>query len=144
MTFPAFEFHRAGSYEEAFALRSRYGEEARYIAGGTALALLMRAQLLYPSALLGIGGLPGQRELACEDGCLRFGAGMRHAELAASAVMKRLLPALGEPFAQVATSRVRNMATVGGNHAHDNPTQAPPATLTAPQLGASACGEGGC
>src|SRR3546814_421536 len=135
MTFPAFEFHRAGSYEEAFALRSRYGEEARYIAGGTALALLMRAQLLYPSALLGIGGLPGQRELACEDGCLRIGAGMRHAELAASAEMKRLLPALAETFAQVATPRVRNMATVGGNLAHANPHQDPPVTVARKSVG---------
>lgn len=131
MSLPRFEFHDAASYDEAFDFWSRYGEEARYIAGGTALVLLMRAQLLQPAALIGIGGLPGMRGIVRENGVIRIGAATTHAELARSPLLREELPTLADTFSHVATPRVRNVATVGGNLAHANPQQDPPVTLMA-------------
>ena len=131
MTLPDFAHHEAATFDEAFALRSRYGNDARYFSGGTALMLLMRAGLLHPAALIGICALPGMRELSVEGGVARIGAAMTHAELARSPQLRQFLPTLAYTFDHVATRRVRNVATVGGNLAHANPHQDPPVTLTA-------------
>jgi carbon-monoxide dehydrogenase medium subunit len=136
MSLPRFAFHEPDSLDELFALRRKYGEEARYISGGTALVLLMRAQLLHPSALLSLRRIPGLSGIGRVDGAIRIGAAMTHAELAASPLIEEAFPTLSETFAHVATPRVRNIATVGGNLAHANPAQDPPVTLRA--LGASA------
>jgi aerobic carbon-monoxide dehydrogenase medium subunit len=131
MSLPRFEFHDAASYDEAFDLWSRYDDEARYISGGTALVLLMRAQLLQPAALISIGRLPGMRGVARENDVVRIGAATTHAELAGSPLLREELPTLADTFSHVATPRVRNVATVGGNLAHANPHQDPPVTLMA-------------
>lgn len=136
MSLPRFEFHQTASFDELFALKARYGEEARYFSGGTALVLLMRAQLVHPAALLCVCSLPGMRTLTRTEGALRIGAGMTLAEIAASPIVRDEWPVLAETFAHVATRRVRNVATLGGNLAHANPHQDPPVTLTA--LGAQA------
>jgi carbon-monoxide dehydrogenase medium subunit len=131
MSLPRFEYHKAASFEEAFELKSRYGEDARYFSGGTALMLLMRAGLLHSNALIGIRDLPGMSGIEVTNDFVRIGAAMTHAQLAASSELRRVLPTVAQTFDHIATRRVRNVATVGGNLAHANPHQDPPATLTA-------------
>jgi carbon-monoxide dehydrogenase medium subunit len=135
VSLPRFELHEPETFDELFALAARYGEEARYLAGGTALVLLMHAQLLEPGALLALHRLPGLRAIARDDGRLRLGALATHAELAQSALLREHVPALAEAFAHVATPRIRNVGTVGGNLAHADPHQDPPVALMA--LGAA-------
>ena len=45
----AFEYARARSAEEAVALLSRYGEDAKIVAGGQSLIPLMRLRLANPA-----------------------------------------------------------------------------------------------
>ena len=54
--------------------------------------------------------------------------------------MRERFPSLSETLERVATIRIRNMGTVGGNLAHADPAQDPPATLLA--LGAWRMGDG--
>lgn len=140
MSLPPFEFHAPDSFAELFELRSRYGEDARYLSGGTALVLLMRAQLVQPAALLALGRLPGLREVERVDNLIRIGALNTHAELARSPVLREHLPTLARTFGHVATPRIRNMGTLGGNLAHADPHQDPPVTLMA--LGARVVARG--
>jgi carbon-monoxide dehydrogenase medium subunit len=134
VSLPQFAYHQPEGFEELFDLSARYGEEARYFSGGTALMLLMRAELLQPSALISLARLP-LRGVTREDGVIRIGALTTHTELARSELLRRELPMLADTFAHVATRRIRNVGTVGGNLAHANPHQDPPVSLTA--LGAS-------
>lgn len=131
MALAPFDYHEAGSFDEAFALRGQYGDEARYFSGGTALMLLMRAELLQPAALINVRHLEGMRGVSVDKRYLRIGAATPHAEIAASPEVRKLLPTVAATFDHVATPRVRNMGTVGGNLAHANPHQDPPVTLTA-------------
>ncbi|MGH7400540.1 MAG: FAD binding domain-containing protein [Candidatus Rokuibacteriota bacterium] len=140
MSLPRFEFHEPDTFDELFTLAARYGDEARYLAGGTALVLLMHAQLLEPGALLALHRLPGLRPIARDDGRLRLGSLATHAELAQSALLREHAPALAKAFGHVATPRIRNVGTVGGNLAHADPHQDPPVALMA--LGASVVARG--
>lgn len=140
MTLPRFELHDPDTFDELFALAARYGDDARYLAGGTALVLLMHAQLLEPGALLALHRLPGLRAIARDNDRLRLGALATHAELAQSALVREHVPALADAFGHVATPRIRNVGTVGGNLAHADPHQDPPVALMA--LGASVVARG--
>lgn len=131
MTLPRFDWHEPDTFEELFALAARYGEDARYVAGGTALVLLMRARLVQPAALLALHRLPGLRDIARADGRLRLGSLATHDALARSSLLREQAPALAQAFAHVATPRIRNVGTVGGNLAHADPHQDPPVALLA-------------
>src|SRR5690606_27472998 len=81
--------------------------------------------------VIGVRKLPGMHGIELDGRMLRIGAATTHTELAASEHLKTLLPSLSQTFNHVATPRVRNVATIGGNLAHANPHQDPPVTLTA-------------
>jgi CO/xanthine dehydrogenase FAD-binding subunit len=54
-----------------------------------------------------------------------------HRQLEVSADIRAYCPALAETFGHVATIRIRNQATLGGNLAHADPAQDPPPMLIA-------------
>jgi carbon-monoxide dehydrogenase medium subunit len=81
-----------------------------------------------------VAELKGIRRL--EDGGLEIRATATHRQVEKSQEVQAYCPALAENFARVATIRIRNQGTVGGNLAHADPAQDPPPMLIA--LGAQA------
>ncbi len=139
-----FQFHRPTSLAEAFDLLAAHGDDARLMAGGTALVNQMKQRLAQPGHVIGLDGLrkaPGLAALAAIDpaadyhGALRIGALCTHRQVETSLVVQRQIPLLAQAYRQVATPRIRHMATVGGGLAHGDPNQDPPPALMA--LGAS-------
>jgi carbon-monoxide dehydrogenase medium subunit len=128
----AFDYHAPTSLAETFDLLATHGEDAHLMAGGTALVLLMQQGLVQPGhvvGLRGLGELQGIRRL--DDGGLEIRALTTHRQAERSAEVQAYCQALAETFARVATVRIRNQATVGGNLAHADPAQDPPPMLIA-------------
>src|SRR5438094_577972 len=69
-----FSLHAPRSLEEAAATLARYEGEARPIAGGTALVLMIRQGLIAPPAVVRLDRVPNLAAIAVEDGWLRLGA----------------------------------------------------------------------
>lgn len=130
-----FEWHVPTSLDETFELMDRYGEDAKLIAGGTALVIMMKQQLVRPGHLISLSRLSGLSGIRPDDGGLRVGGLTTHRELETSPLVAERFPALTETMHKVATIRIRNMGTIGGNLSHGDPALDPPVTLTA--LGAS-------
>jgi carbon-monoxide dehydrogenase medium subunit len=141
-----FEYVAPESLEEVFVLLERHGEDARLIAGGTALVILMKQRLVQPAVLVSLARVPGLKGID-EDSAtgaplpvsprpaVRIGALTTHYEAETSPLVRDRLPVLADTLHHVATVRVRNFGTIGGNLAHADPNQDPPVTLIA--LGAS-------
>ena len=128
----SFDYHAPGSLEEVFNLLERYGDDAHLMAGGTALVLLLQQGLLQPGHVVGlskIADLRGIRRL--DDGGLEIGALATHRQVERSADVVAYCPALADAFGRVATIRIRNQGTLGGNLAHADPAQDPPPMLIA-------------
>lgn len=125
------EYHAPRTVQEACELVERYGEDSRVLAGGTALVLLMRQRLLSPACLINIQRIESLGGISGNGGGLSIGALTTHAQAAASSAVRGLYPALADTFAHVATPRIRNAGTVGGNLAHGDPHLDPPVTLLA-------------
>ncbi len=131
----AFEYRTPRSLKEVQADLKSFGDEAKLIAGGTALIIMMKQRLLNPTCLVSLRSVRGLNGITQKDGGLRIGSLVTHRELETSAIVRRRLPLLAETCRHVATIRVRNMATIGGGLAHADPNQDPPPTLIA--LGAT-------
>ncbi len=134
----SFDYHAPSSLAETFELLAKYGEDAHLMAGGTALVLLLQQGLVQPGHVIGLRDVAelqsGTRRL--DDGGLQIQALTTHREAERASAVSDYCPALADTFARVATVRIRNQATVGGNLAHADPAQDPPPMLMA--LGGSA------
>lgn len=126
-----FELHTPTTLDEVLDLLERYGQDARPIAGGTALTLLMQQRLVTPDHVIALGRIPELGHLETSNGTLRVGAAVTHRALETHPAVRAGWPLLTETYHHVATVRIRNMATVGGGLAHADPNQDPPATLIA-------------
>ena len=131
----AFEYRAPRTLEEALAIVSEYGEDAKVIAGGTALVTMMRQHLVRPTCLVSLRDVAGLDRIESANGSVRIGALVTHRAAETSAVLTGRVPVLADTFRRVASVRIRNMATVGGALAHADPNQDPPVTLIA--LGAT-------
>ncbi len=133
--FPAaFDYHRAGSLDEALSLLGSLGD-AKLLAGGHTLIPMMKLRLAQPAAVIDIGGLAELSGVSEAGGTVRVGALTTHGELAASETLKRHAPLLAEAAAEVADPQVRNRGTIGGNVAHADPASDLPGVVMA--LGAT-------
>jgi carbon-monoxide dehydrogenase medium subunit len=130
-----FDWLEPQSLEEVHAALREHGDDAKLMAGGTALMLLMRQGLVQPGVIVSLQRVPGLDTIEAQNGSLRIGALCTHRRAETHPLVRERYPALHETLERVATIRIRNMGTLGGNLAHSDPAQDPPPTLIA--LGAS-------
>ena len=124
-----FLYHTPRSLDEAFALLDENGEDARIIAGGTALVLFIKQRLVQPRHLISLQKIPTLNVMAVTEDGVRIGATCTHRMVETSSIVRDMLPLLGETYSHVATPRIRNMSTVGGGLVHADPNLDPPPSL---------------
>lgn len=127
-----FDYQEPTTLKKAFSLMEKFGDEARVIAGGTSLIIMMRQRLLTPKVIISLSRIPKFDRITynVRDG-LKIGAGARHRDIELSAAVKKHYPLLHETFRKVAQPRIRNMGTIGGNLAAGDPLTDPGASLIA-------------
>jgi carbon-monoxide dehydrogenase medium subunit len=111
----------------ADAVKALGASEARPIAGGQTLLPTLRARLAEPSALVDLGGIAELKGIKAEAGGITIGAGTTHAEVAASAEVKKTIPALAALAGGIGDRQVRNRGTIGGSLANNDPAADYPA-----------------
>src|SRR2546426_4802689 len=121
-----FEYRTPKTLKEVYADLSQFGTDAKVVAGGTALVIMMKQRLVRPTCLVSLRSVRGLNQIALKDGGLRIGGLATHREVEISPLVRRRIPLLAETYRRVATIRVRNMATVGGGPCHAGPKQEPP------------------
>jgi len=124
----SFDYHRPSSLPEAARV---YAAEAdtRLLAGGMTLIPAMKMRLLLPPALVDLGGLAELRGIRAGKQEVGIGAMTRHAQVAGSADVRRLIPALSALAAGIGDPQVRNRGTIGGAIANNDPAADYPAAL---------------
>ena len=114
----AFEYARPGSVDEAQSLLTKYGTDAKVIAGGQSLIPLMRLRLSQPTALVDIQGISELKHVRRDNGSVEIGALVRHVDIQRDATLRETLPILVEMANDVGDNQVRNLGTIGGVIAH--------------------------
>ena len=127
----SFELLEPKTVEEACSMLSKYGDQAKVIAGGLSLLLFIREKLYRPKYLVSIIGIKGLDYIRDEKEGLRIGALTTHRSIENSPVVKEKFPVMAETFHRVGSMRIRNVGTIGGNLCHADPRLDPPPTLLA-------------
>jgi carbon-monoxide dehydrogenase medium subunit len=122
----AFDYLRPATAAEATAAANG---DTRYLAGGQSLVQAMKLRLSSAETLIDLGGCAELRGIRVDGGTVVVGAMTRHAEVAQSAQVRRVLPALAELADGIGDPMVRNMGTLGGAIAHADPAACYPAAV---------------
>jgi len=127
----AFEYHAAGTIDEALALLAKYGNGAKPLAGGQSLIPAMNFRLATPAVLIDLNSISELAGVASRDGVLQIGGMTRHRALERSAEVARHAPlvTLAMPF--IAHAAIRSRGTIGGSLAHADPAAELPAVMLA-------------
>jgi carbon-monoxide dehydrogenase medium subunit len=131
-----FELQQPRSVEEAVSLLGRHGEEARVVAGGQSLLLMIRAGLVRPKVLVSLDSLTdlvGIKTLP--DGGIHIGALTTHRQILGSDLLKSKAGVLVEAVSRIGSTPVRNFGTIGGNLCHNEMGSDPPTALLALNAG---------
>jgi carbon-monoxide dehydrogenase medium subunit len=145
MAMPAapFEYHAPSTVQEALALLTQYGGEAKILAGGHSLLPIMNLRLAQPKALIDIGKVPGLSGIREENGTIIIGAMTTHYLVESSSLLKQKVPILPETAAVIGDVQVRNRGTIGGSIAHADPAGDLPAAAVALDVQLKAVGPRG-
>jgi len=119
-------------------------DDAKPIAGGTALLTIIKQGLLLPKLLVNLKKITDASAITFDrQQGLRIGALATINEIESSPLVCRYFPALAEACHVVANIRIRNMATIGGNLAHADYQSNPPTVLVALDADVELIGAGG-
>lgn len=126
----AFEYHRAGSVDDAIDALGR-DEDAKLLAGGHSLIPALKLRIGRPSVLVDIGHLDDLRYVRDDGDRIAIGALTRHAQLAADPALERDCAVVARTAALVGDPQVRHRGTIGGSVAHADPASDLPTVLLA-------------
>lgn len=137
-------FSKPGSVDEAVALLTAAGDDARPLSGGATLVAMMNARLVEPSHVVSLTGIEELRNAEVKpDGTLRLGAMRRHRETAFETAMTDGQSVLAKAAARIANPPVRNMGTLGGSISFADPAADYPPALVAANASIEIAGPAG-
>lgn len=123
-----FGFHRPTSLADAVkALKG--ASDGKLMAGGQTLIPTLKQRLARPSDIVDLSGLKELGGIKVEGGKVTIGALTRHADVAASAEVKKAIAALAHLADCIGDPQVRNRGTIGGSLANSDPAADYPAAV---------------
>ncbi len=122
-----FDLVRPASVADAAAALASSG--GRALAGGQSLVGAMKLRLAQPGTLVDLSRVPGLSGIRRDGDAIVIGAMTRHADVAASAEVKRAIPALAALAGGIGDRQVRNVGTLGGALANNDPAACWPAAV---------------
>jgi aerobic carbon-monoxide dehydrogenase medium subunit len=126
----AFQYHRPSSTKDALALGAQK-DEGKYLAGGQSLVQAMKLRLSSPSDLIDLGSVKDLTGIKASGNGVEIGAMTRHAEVASSADVRKIIPSLAALAEMIGDRQVRHMGTIGGSLANSDPAADYPAAALA-------------
>lgn len=126
----AFDYQKPASLAEAVQLIAA-DADAKLLAGGQTFIPTLKQRLAQPSVLIDLGGIGELAGIREEAGGITIGATTRHGDVAASDVVKRVIPSLAALADGIGDPQVRNRGTIGGSIANNDPAADYPGALLA-------------
>ena len=108
-----YEYHKPHTVKEAIDLMEGL-ENAKYIAGGTDVMVLIRQKKLAPARLISLRNIGDLNYMETEGG-LRIGSAVTHNSIAKNDFIQKRYTALADATKKVGSLQIRNVATMGGN-----------------------------
>ena len=121
-----FAYHRPTTLRQAVNLLAKT-EDAKLLAGGHSLIPVMKLRLAKPAAIIDLSRVEGLSGVELKGRSVVIGAMTKHNEVANSPVLKDAFPALASVPDSIGDPQVRNVGTIGGSIANNDPNADYPA-----------------
>lgn len=108
-----YDYHKPRTVKEAIDIMDGL-ENAKYIAGGTDVMVLLKQGKITPANLVSLRNVVEISRIDVQSG-LRIGAGVTHTEIANNEYIRERYSALADGAGVVGSKQIRNVATIGGN-----------------------------
>lgn len=131
MKAPQFGYARPATVAEALQLLSEYGDEARVLAGGQSLAVMLNLRATSPRIVVDINRIAALAGISVEASHIRIGALTRHTTIEHSLEIAALLPLLAQATRYIGHPAIRTRGTFGGSCALADPSAELPACALA-------------
>lgn len=129
-----FDYHQVTTLSELFDLLSENsGESIEFLSGGHSLIPMMKTGLASPDILIDLNNIEELHGIEQTETTTCIGAMERYANISRNNTVKANCPVLTEAVSLIGDVQVRNMGTLGGNLAHNDPASDPPAAILASQ-----------
>jgi carbon-monoxide dehydrogenase medium subunit len=123
-----FAYHRPKTLAEATAaLKGK--PEARAMSGGMTLIPTLKQRLAKPSDVVDLNGIKELVGIKVDGNNVVVGGMTRHFDVASSADVKKVIPALAHLAGHIGDPAVRNRGTMGGSVANNDPAADYPAAV---------------
>ena len=109
------DYQRPRDVSKALKLLEQAEGRGRIVAGGTDLILQLQRGQFRADLLVDITGIQELKLIQVEDGWIRIGAGVTHAEVAQNSFIQKEARALADGCSHMGSPQIRNMATLIGN-----------------------------
>lgn len=110
-----FDYARPQSMAEVLDLLNTHREKAKILAGGTDLIVSIKEAMMAPKLLIDIKDIPDLGQIHREGEQIVIGAGVTFTQLLEDELIKSHFPMLWDAAATVASTGIRNRATLAGN-----------------------------
>ncbi len=118
-----FGYLEPSTIDEATSLLIKYEGKAKIIAGGTDLIIKMRRKAIRPQDIINLGFIPGLDYIDYnEKKGLKIGALTTIRDIEKSPILKQKYSVISQAASQLASTAIRNMATIGGNLCNASPS----------------------
>ena len=131
MTMEQFDYVAPATVAEVNELLSVHGSDAKILAGGQSLVVLLRQRLLAPRIVISLSRVEDLRGISANGDGLRIGSMTTYSTVARNDAVNRVAPVLAMAAGSVGSRHIRNRGTVGGSLAHADPAGDVPVALLA-------------
>lgn len=142
MTMKQFDYVAPTTFREATELLSVHGSDAKILAGGQSLIILLRQRLLAPTVVISLSRIEGLRGITANGNGIQIGPMTTYSTVARDETVNRVAPVLAEAAGSVGSRHIRNRGTVGGSLAHADPAGDVPVALLALDASITLAGRG--
>ncbi|MDB5592656.1 FAD binding domain-containing protein [Enterovirga sp.] len=116
-----FSYAAPHSVEECLDLLSRYGTDAKLMAGGQSLMPLLSLRMARPSVIIDINRIPGLDAWEVTGEGVRIGARVRQRSLERDRALRAEIPLMAEAVQFIGHPATRSRGTIVGSMCHADP-----------------------
>ncbi|HEY3208413.1 MAG TPA: FAD binding domain-containing protein [Actinomycetota bacterium] len=139
----SFEYRAPTDLREGLEILAEFGPDAKVLAGGQSLMILLRQRLLAPRVIVSLKRLGALTAIESSDGGLRLGSMVTYRAASASPAVRAHAPILARAASSVGSIHIRNLGTLGGSLCHADPAADVPTVLLALDAMLRAAGSSG-
>lgn len=123
-----FDYHRPSTLTEAAEIYAN-SDDPQFLAGGQTMIPVLKQRLAMPSDVIDLAQIDEMRGITASKESVSIGAMTPHAAVAASADVRKAIPALADLAGHIGDPHVRNRGTLGGSIANNDPSADYPAAV---------------